>query len=88
MLSFVKRHQVILASIILSLFSLHLASLVRKGAGGEAIVKSVFSYAAAPFQRTLLFMETKAKGAWGGYIYLVGLKGENEDLKKQIHVFS
>ncbi|MBI5559650.1 MAG: rod shape-determining protein MreC [Deltaproteobacteria bacterium] len=88
MLSFVKRHQVILASIILSLFSLHLSSLVRKGTGGEVIVRAVLSAVTSPFERTLVRMETKVKGVWGGYIYLVGQRAENENLKKTIYTLT
>lgn len=88
MLSFVKRHQVILASIILALFSLHLSSLTRKGTGGEAIVRSVLSTVASPFKRALTSVATKTREVWGGYIYLVGLKEENEGLEKTVHALA
>ena len=83
MLSFVKRHRIIVASVIFCLLSLHLASNVKKGTGGEAIVRYSLSLAARPIQITLASVRSRVKGMWEGYIYLVGIKEENEALNKK-----
>ncbi|MBI5599405.1 MAG: rod shape-determining protein MreC [Deltaproteobacteria bacterium] len=84
MFSFIKRHQIILASAVLGLISLHLASTTRKGTGGEVIVRAVLSATAAPFQKALLAAEGKVAGVWSGYVYFVGLKKENAELGKTV----
>ncbi len=85
MLSFIKRHQVILASVILCLVSLHLVSTTRKGTGGDVIVRSVLSVVTKPVQSTLIGIRSKVVGVWNGYIYLVGLSEENEGLRRTIN---
>jgi len=85
MLSFVKRHRIIVASVIFCLLSLHLASNRKKGTGGEAIVRYSLSLAARPIQITLASVRSRVKGMWEGYIYLVGIKEENEALNKKMY---
>ncbi len=84
MLSFIKRHQVIVAALILCLFSLYLVSGSKKGGGGAFIVKNVLSVASSPIRKSLIYVQTSVGNVWGGYIYLVGLKDENLALKKTL----
>ncbi len=85
MLSFIKRHQIILASTILCLFSLHMASADRKGTGGDALVKGLILTIARPLQSVSLSIQSSLADASENYLFLVGLKAENEKLKKRIN---
>jgi rod shape-determining protein MreC len=67
-----------LASLVLCLFSLHLASTYRKGAGGAALVKGLLDLTVAPVQTAILSTKDSFEEMWQGYVYLVGLKEENE----------
>jgi rod shape-determining protein MreC len=84
MTSFLKRYQIILASLILCLFSLHLASTDRKGLGGAALVKGLLDLTVAPVQTAMLSTKDSFKEMWQRYVYLVGLKEENETLRTEI----
>jgi rod shape-determining protein MreC len=85
MVSFIKRHQIILASLILCLFSLHLASTDRKGAGGAILVKGFLDFTLAPVQTAILHTQNSFKEVWRKYIYLLGLKDENEALRREVY---
>jgi hypothetical protein len=84
MTSFLKRYQIILASLVLCLFSLHLASTDRKGLGGAALVKGLLDLTVAPVQTAMLSTKDSFKEMWQRYVYLVGLKEENETLRTEI----
>jgi rod shape-determining protein MreC len=86
MISFLKRHQIVLASLLLCLFSLHLVSTDRGGTGGTVLVKGLVDFALTPFQTAMLRTEESIKSGWKGYVYLVGLKEENEELKEDIRI--
>ncbi len=85
MLSFVKRHQIIFAAIILCLFSLHLASSSRKGTGGEVIVRATLTTIARPIQGIFMGLHKAIAGSWQNYIYLVNLKEDNLKLQSNIY---
>ncbi|VAW35525.1 Rod shape-determining protein MreC [hydrothermal vent metagenome] len=84
MLSFIKRHRIIFAAIILCLFSLHLASSSKKGTGGEVIVRGTLSVIARPVQGLFLGIHRVVAGSWQDYIYLVNLKEDNRKLQSTI----
>jgi rod shape-determining protein MreC len=73
-----------LASLVLCLFSLHLASTYRKGAGGAALVKGLLDLTVAPVQTAILSTKDSFEEMWQGYVYLVGLKEENEAMRREI----
>ncbi len=85
MLSFVKRHRIILAAIILCLFSLHLASSPRKGTGGEVIVRTALTVLTRPVQGLFLGIRGAIAGSWQDYVYLVNLKEDNNKLQSSIN---
>ncbi len=84
MLTFVKRHQIILAALVLCLFSLHLASADRKGTGGARLVNGILDLTLAPVQSAILQTRNSFKNLWQGYVYLVGVNRENEALTEDI----
>ncbi|MEE9590950.1 MAG: rod shape-determining protein MreC [Thermodesulfobacteriota bacterium] len=86
MYSLIKKHQLIITSVILCLLSIHLISINKRGTGGSTLVGSVVSFAAAPVQSAITNISKSIKETWYGYIYLLGLKEENDLLKNKIDI--
>ncbi len=82
--SILKRNRILLASVALALFSLHLALTDRSDATRGFVLKEALSALASPLQRAVLATEHTIKGVWSDYIYLVEVKDENEELKKAV----
>ncbi len=85
MITLLKRHQIIIASLLLCLFSLHLASADRKGTGGTVLVKGLLDLTVAPVQSAILQTKNSFKELWQGYVYLVEVNQENEALRKDVN---
>jgi rod shape-determining protein MreC len=84
-ISFLKKHQVSLVSLALALFSLHLALTdKREGVRGGLVVKNLLAASVSPLQRLVLGMHDAAAGVWDDYIFLIGIKKENDSLKNTI----
>ncbi len=84
-ISFLKKHQIALVSLVLALFSLHLALTdKREGVRGGMLVKDVLAVSVSPLQRLVLGMHNAAAGVWNDYIFLIGVKKENDSLKNTI----
>ncbi|MDP2689661.1 MAG: hypothetical protein Q8P48_06085, partial [Deltaproteobacteria bacterium] len=79
--SLLKRNHIVIVSLLLAFFSLHLALTDKKEVARGLIVKEVLSVAMSPVQRLLLGGHGLASGVWEGYINLVGVREENERLK-------
>jgi rod shape-determining protein MreC len=84
MLSFIKRHQILLTTIALSLFSLHLVSADTKGRGGEPLIKGAVLVLAYPFQTIASLTYEATSNVWDNYVYLIGLSKENLELHSKI----
>ncbi|MBE7413936.1 MAG: rod shape-determining protein MreC [Deltaproteobacteria bacterium] len=84
--SFLKRHQLVLISAVLAVFSLHLALTDRKEYERGYLLKEALSYALTPVQETLLGAEAIAEGVWSDYVLLVGVNRENSELKNAVSV--
>ncbi|HZX36289.1 MAG TPA: rod shape-determining protein MreC [Thermodesulfobacteriota bacterium] len=85
MTSFVKKHRVVIVSVLLCLFSLYLVSTPRSGTGGEIIVRKVVLFFAVPLELSVNAVQKTAKDAWNGYIFLVNVKKENDELKNSLN---
>ncbi len=85
MLSFIRRHQIILSAFLLCLISLHIAVNAERGIGGEVIVRGVVSTISKPFQKGFLALYSVFDRVWSNYVYLVGVKEENRALKESLH---
>lgn len=83
-MSFLRRHQIILASIFLCLLSLHMAFTNRKGMGADAIIEGFLSFVVPPVQGLIIHTYRGVTDIWHRYIYLVGVKEENRALKKMV----
>lgn len=81
---FLRRYQVVLISVLLSLFSLHLALTDRKQVERGRVVRGVMAVLVSPVQDALLGGYESVAGVWDGYVDLVGVKAENERLRKVI----
>lgn len=82
--SFLKKNQIVLASLLLALFSLHLALTDRKEVARGFILKEVLSVTVTPMQRLVLAASNGVAKVWSGYIFLAGVKEENDSLKSSI----
>jgi len=84
-ISFLKKHQIALVSLVLALFSLHLALTdKREGVRGGLLVKDLLAASVSPLQRLVLGMHNTAAGVWDDYVFLIGVKKENDSLKNTI----
>jgi rod shape-determining protein MreC len=86
MLSFLKRHQVIFVSVLLSIVSLHLALTDRREVARGYIVKEIVSFAVHPLQRAAMASWGAASGIWSDYIALIGVKADNAALREALVV--
>ncbi|MFZ3071925.1 MAG: rod shape-determining protein MreC [Thermodesulfobacteriota bacterium] len=84
MTSFVKKHRVVIVSVLLCLFSLYLVSTPRSGTGGEIIVRKAVLFFAVPLKSAVNAVRETAKNTWTGYIFLVNVKKENDELKSSL----
>lgn len=82
--SLFKRHNIIIISILLALFSLHLALTDKKEVARGYIVKEILSVTVSPFQRVVLGMHGGVEGIWTDYIGLVGVAQENAGLRREV----
>jgi len=84
MVSFLKKHRVIITSTALCLFSLHIASTNVKGIGGTIISGRVISAIASPIQYGINHTIGAIKATWASYVYLINVSKENILLKNDI----
>lgn len=82
----IKKHQLIITSVILCLLSLHLISINKSGTGGSILVGSIVSFTTTPVQSTITDISKSIKETWYGYIYLLGLKEENDLLRNKLSI--
>lgn len=84
MTNFLKRHQLLIISAALCLFSLHIISTNTKGIGGTYITERIISAVTSPVQYVITSAIKGAKTVWTSYIYLINLSRENASLKNNI----
>ncbi|MBI5642471.1 MAG: rod shape-determining protein MreC [Deltaproteobacteria bacterium] len=82
--TFIKKHQIVIASLVLALFSLHLALTGKQEIERGFILKEVLSITVSPMQRLMLGIHGSVKGVWAGYLNLVNVREENEELKSAL----
>src|SRR3990170_4374117 len=83
--SFLRKYQVIIISAALALFSLHLALTDKKEYARGYLLKEILSYTVTPVQGAVLGVQNSIKGIWTDYFFLVGVREENESLKKTVY---
>ncbi len=84
MISFLKKHRLIITSTLLCLLALHIASTNTKGIGGTIITGKVISLVTSPVQYGIASTIKKIKTIWASYIYLINVNMENTLLKNDI----
>lgn len=82
--SFLKKNQIIIASLSLALFSLHLALTGRQEVERGFILREILSRTVSPMQRLMLGVQGSVKDVWSGYINLTNVSEENERLRKTL----
>lgn len=83
--SFLKKYQIFIVSAALALFSLHLALTDKKEYARGYILKEILSYTVTPVQGLVLGVQDSIKGVWTDYVYLVGVKEENDHIRKTMY---
>ena len=83
--SFLKKYQIIIVSAALALFSLHLALTDKQEYARGYLLKEILSYTVTPVQGAVLGVQNSIKGIWTDYFFLVGVREENESLKKTVY---
>jgi rod shape-determining protein MreC len=86
MASFLKRYKIVIVSLILAVFSLHLALTNEKGLERGAIARGFASVLISPVERSILGTYNAAEGLASDYIFLVGVKRANESLVSEVAV--
>ncbi|MFQ5329936.1 MAG: rod shape-determining protein MreC [Thermodesulfobacteriota bacterium] len=84
MFSLLKRHQLIVTSLLLCLLSIHLIITDKRGAGGEMLVGTAISVVAAPLQSAVTTITGGVSSTWSDYIALIGIKEENNLLREEL----
>lgn len=84
MTSFLKKHQLIITSVLLCLLALHITSRTTKGVGGTTITARIVSAVTSPIQAGITFTVEEIGTIWISYIYLVGVNKENKILQTDI----
>jgi len=86
--AFLRKYQIIIVSAALALFSLHLALTDKKEYARGYILKEILSYTVTPVQGAILGTQGSIKGLWTDYISLVGVKQENDALRKDLYTLA
>ena len=84
MISFLKRHRLIITSAALCLFALHIVSTNTKGIGGTLITGRLISAVTSPIQYGITSATKGIRNIWTSYIYLINVSRENISLKNDM----
>ena len=79
--SFIKRNRIIIVSMILVLFSLHLALTDTRVAERGSVLKRFFSITTNPVQNTITDAYRAVAGVVNNYVDLIGVQRENESYR-------
>lgn len=82
--AFVKRHQTVIAALALALVSLHLALTDQRAIERGYVAKRVISVFAMPVQKAAVSAREAVGNAWSGYVDLVGVREENDALRRTL----
>ncbi|TAN62092.1 rod shape-determining protein MreC [bacterium] len=81
MTSFLKKHQIIIASALLLIFSLHLALTDKKEPARGALIKDILTAMASPIEKAAGGAQNGVIGIFENYVLLLNTKTENDSLK-------
>lgn len=84
MSDFLKRHQVLLTSLVFCLISLQLTSYHLSSKGGGALTREILYFFTSPVQQSIKYIQHSFVSTFDSYILLVNTKKENEQLLSKI----
>ena len=84
MVSFLKRYQIIIVSVLLVLFSINLAFTGKKDAPRGTLLKKVLVVTASPMQMVATGAYRLVAGVFDDYLFIVGANRENRELKAKL----
>jgi rod shape-determining protein MreC len=84
MVSFLKKHRLIVTSAVLCLLALHIVSTNTKGIGGSIITGRLISVVTTPLQHGIASAIKGIRNVWISYIYLINVNRENASLKNDV----
>lgn len=86
--AFVKRNRIIIVSLLILLFSLHLVLTDKREVQRGALIKDILAVALSPVQNAMLGAYNAVTGVVNDYVFLVALKKENDSLKNTVQALS
>ncbi|MEK6532215.1 MAG: rod shape-determining protein MreC [Deltaproteobacteria bacterium] len=84
MTNILKRYKIIFVSLLLALFSLHLALTNKKELVRGSLIRGLTSVAVSPIQRSILATYAAGQEIVSDYISLVGVGRENKALREEL----
>lgn len=84
MFDFLKRHQVVLTSLVFCMLSVQLVSYNLKGSQGGTLTREILYFFTSPVQQSIHFIKNSVGSTFDGYLLLVGTKEENKKLRSRI----
>lgn len=84
MTNILKRYKIIFVSLLLALFSLHLALTNKKELVRGSLIRGFTSVAVSPIQRSILATHAAGQEIVSDYISLVGVGRENKALREEV----
>ncbi len=83
-MTFLRRHQITVVSVLLCLFSLHIYFTGKRGAGVWPLVNGAMGLVLPPVQELVIKAHKGVTGLWYDYLFLVGVRKENETLRRTL----
>ena len=84
MLGFVRRNRLLLTSGCLLVGSLFLFSVSLRSRPYRDPIAHVLLDGLAPFQNAFTWLRSRTRGVWTGYISLVGIRRDNQQLRERV----
>ena len=85
---YIKKHRAAVIGIVLLIFAALILIAPDRGGGVLTEARGVLLTIISPVQRFVVSAFQDAVGVWDGYIYLVGVKEENEQLRSSLDKIS
>jgi rod shape-determining protein MreC len=86
--AFVKRNRIVIVSLLILLFSLHLVLTDKRATHRGVLIKDILAVALSPVQNAMLGTYNAVSGVVNDYVFLVALKKENDSLKNTVQSLS
>ncbi len=84
MFDFLKRHQVVLTSLVFCLLSVQLVTYHVRGSQGGTQAREIIYFFTSPIQQSIHFIKNSVGSTFDDYLLLVGTREENKKLLSKI----